>query len=197
MKKLFAIAILASFTAFAAPLKWNCDWPEAKSQNFSLYQGETATFEPTFRVNGQLVTNATIEAVWYQTNGMDNAWWRLDNATFAPSNDVGAASYRFFEEATALGGTVYRANGSLRMLPSPGFTPNVISFPAQALDFTHIDVANAPYYTKGETDAKIVELAPAPGNYAAVSNAAMTALQSFTETDPVWESEKEGYERRI
>lgn len=193
MKKLFAIAILASFTAFAAPLKWTCDWPEAKSQNFSLYQGETATFEPTFRVNGQLVTNATIDAVWYQTNGMDNAWWRVDNATFAPSNDVGAATYRFFVEATALGGTVYRANGSLRMLPSPGFTPNVISFPAQALDFTHIDVANAPYYTKGETDAKIVELAPAPGNYAAVSNAAMTALQSFTETDPVWESEKEGY----
>lgn len=184
MKKLFAIAILASFTAFAAPLKWTCDWPEAKSQTFSLYQGETATFEPTFRVNGQLVTNATIEAVWYQTNGMDNAWWRLDNATFAPSNDVGAATYRFFVEATALGGTVYRANGSLRMLPSPGFVPNAISPPVVALDFAQIEVSNAPYYTQDETDAKIVELAPAPGNYETVSNKAMTALQSYDETDP-------------
>lgn len=40
------------------------------------------------------------------------------------------------------------------------------------------------YYSKAETDAKIVELAPAPGNYSVVSNKAMTALQSYTETDP-------------
>ena len=33
--------------------------------------------------------------------------------------------------------------------------------------------------------------APAPGNYAAVSNAAMSAVQS--ETDPVWAAEKGGY----
>ena len=32
-------------------------------------------------------------------------------------------------------------------------------------------------YTKAETDAKIVELAPAPGDYANVSNRAMTAIQ--------------------
>ena len=181
MKKLFAIALLASFTTLAAPLQWTCDWPEAKSQTFSLYQGETATFEPTFRVNGRTVTNATIEAVWYQTNGMGNAWWKLDGATFAPSNDVGAASYRFFVEASVPGSpfpvpqTIYRANGALRMLPSPGFTPNAIEPPIVTLDFANIEVAHAPYYDKAETEAKIVELAPAPGNYTIVSNAAMSA----------------------
>lgn len=36
-------------------------------------------------------------------------------------------------------------------------------------------------YTKAETEEKIVELAPAPGNYAAVSNAAMNALQNAGE----------------
>ncbi len=36
-------------------------------------------------------------------------------------------------------------------------------------------------YTKAETEDKIVELAPAPGNYAAVSNAAMNALQNTGE----------------
>ncbi len=202
MKKLFAIALLASFTTLAAPLQWTCDWPEAKSQTFSLYQGETATFEPTFRVNGRTVTNATIEAVWYQTNGMGNAWWKLDGATFAPSNDVGAAAYRFFVEArvqesgvssqesalppdpSALTLILYRANGALRMLPSPGFTPNAIEPPIVSLDFSTIEVANAPYYDKAETEAKIVELAPAPGDYANVSNKAMTALQSYTESDP-------------
>ncbi|MBQ3811166.1 MAG: hypothetical protein II839_10155, partial [Kiritimatiellae bacterium] len=151
MKKLFAIAILASFTTLAAPLQWTCDWPEAKSQTFSLYQGETATFEPTFRVNGRTVTNATIEAVWYQTNGMGNAWWKLDGATFAPSNDVGAAAYRFFVEASVPGSpfpvpqTIYRANGALRMLPSPGFTPNAIEPPIRTLDFANIEVANDPW----------------------------------------------------
>lgn len=39
-------------------------------------------------------------------------------------------------------------------------------------------------YTKAETDAKIVELAPAPGNYANVSNRAMTALQSHQSLAP-------------
>ena len=169
MKKLFAIALLASFTALAAPFKWTCDWPEAKSQTFSLYQGETATFEPTFRVNGHTVTNATIEAVWYQTNGMDQAWWKLDGNTFAPSNDVGAASYRFFVEAKASGDTIYRANGALRMLPSPGFTPNVISFPARALDFSVIDYTNAPWllvdatnnFVTAESDPTVPEWAKA------------------------------------
>ena len=178
-----ALSLFIVFTTLAAPLQWTCDWPEAKSQTFSLYQGETATFEPTFRVNGRTVTNATIEAVWYQTNGMGNAWWKLDGATFAPSNDVGAASYRFFVEASVPGSpfpvpqTIYRANGALRMLPSPGFTPNAIEPPIVTLDFSTIEVANAPYYDKAETEAKIVELAPAPGDYANVSNKAMTALQ--------------------
>ena len=199
MKKLFAIALLASFTTLAAPLQWVCDWPEAKSQTFSLYQGETATFEPTFRVNGRTVTNATIEAVWYQTNGMGNAWWKLDGATFAPSNDVGAAAYRFFVEAKTSDDILYRANGALRMLPSPGFTPNTIELPVARLDFAAVEVANAPWtdpdYSTNNTELveTIEATAPAPGNYAAVSNAAMTALQSYTETDPVWDREKGDY----
>ena len=177
-----ALSLFIVFTTLAAPLQWTCDWPEAKSQTFSLYQGETATFEPTFHVNGRTVTNATIEAVWYQTNGMGNAWWKLDGATFAPSNDVGAASYRFFVEASVPGSpfpvpqTIYRANGALRMLPSPGFTPNTIELPVATLDFANIEVANAPYYDKTETEAKIVELAPAPGDYANVSNKAVNAV---------------------
>ena len=143
-------------TAFAAPLQWTCDWPEAKPVTFSLYQGETATFEPTFRVNGELVTNATIEAVWYQTNGMGQAWWKLDGNTFAPSNDVGAAAYRFFVEAKVpepfnlstfqpFNSTIYRANGALRMLPSPGFTPNALELPVKTLDFAAVEYANAPW----------------------------------------------------
>ena len=115
---------------------------------------------------------------------MDSVWWHTDGLVFHPTNDVGAASYRFFLEGRDDLGRDWHANGLLRLLPSPGFTPNTIELPVARLDFAAVDVANAPYYDKTETEAKIVELAPAPGNYAAVSNRAMTALQSYTETDP-------------
>lgn len=46
----------------------------------------------------------------------------------------------------------------------------------------------ADTYTKAETDAKIVELAPAPGNYATVSNKAMTAIQEHQSLWPAVEA---------
>ena len=211
MKKLPIVTMLlaAALSGLAEPLQWVCEWPKAKAQQFELYQGEIATFEPTFRINGGAPTNLPVVTVWYQTNGMDRAWWHTDGAVFHPTNDVGAATYRFFVDAAGDGGKLYRANGTLRMLPSPGFVPNAITPPVAALDFDSIDVSNAPYYTKDETDAKIVELSPPadlsnatnytdnvattlrgeiaaaqPADYATVSNKAMTALQSYTETDP-------------
>ena len=42
------------------------------------------------------------------------------------------------------------------------------------------NAANTNVYTKGETDARIVELAPVPGNYNVVSNRAMNAVQANT-----------------
>ena len=48
------------------------------------------------------------------------------------------------------------------------------------------DAANT--YTKAETDAKIVELAPAPGNYATVSNRAMSAIQEHQSLWPAVEA---------
>lgn len=192
----------------AAPLQWDCNFPEARAQTFQIYQGETVEFAPTFQINGSPATNISIEAVWIQTNGMQAAWWKLDNATFHPSNDVGAAAYRFFVEAhTPADSKIYRANGTLRMLPSPGFTPAEIPWPVRRLDFDAVEIANAPWpeeissattavfsAAKSYTDSAIaqagsvtpemvtnivVDVAPAPGNYAAVSNAAMSAIQSY------------------
>ena len=154
--------LVAAFSGLAEPLQWICEWPKARAQQFELYQGEIATFEPSFRINDGAPTNLPVVTVWYQTNGMDRTWWHTEGAVFHPSNDVGAASYRFFVDAAGVGGKIYRANGTLRMLPSPGFVPNVLAPPV----------------------ATIEETAPAPGNYATVSNRAMTALQSYTETDP-------------
>lgn len=126
------------------PLKWVCNFPDTKAEVFRVYQGETVTFEPTFRVNGKTV-DLDIEGVYIQTNGMAESWWKLDGNTFTPTNDVGAASYRFFIQAAGEGGKNYRANGTLRMLPSPGFVPNALPLPIHTLDFSQVEVKNAPW----------------------------------------------------
>lgn len=227
MKRAAAIVLIAelclALTASAKTFEWRITSPQAHAETFTAYHGETVRFNPVW--SGAL-SNVTSSVLYYQTNGMDRTWWQADGLTFAPSNDVGAASYRFFVRATDPEGVNYTANGLLRLMESPGFVPNTITPPVAALDFDNIDVSNAPYYTKAETDAKIVELAPTPDlsgyattqslmaevssasqsatnytdnvattlrgeiaaaqptDYATVSNKAMTALQSYTETDP-------------
>lgn len=114
------------------PLKWTCNFPEASAVSFSVYQGETVSFMPEFKING-ISKPLQIEGIYYQTNGMENAWWKLDGNTFSPTNDVGAYAYRFFVLAAGEGGKNYRANGTLRMLPSPGFVPNAIKVPIKTL----------------------------------------------------------------
>lgn len=63
--------------------------------------------------------------------------------------------------------------GSLQAVPmaSQQWTTNRIG---EAVEGIYSNV-----YTRAETEEKIVELAPAPGNYAVVSNKAMTAVQSL------------------
>lgn len=145
--------LAVALSGLAEPLQWVCEWPKSKAQQFELYQGESATFEPTFRINGGAPTNLPVVTVWYQTNGMDRAWWHTDGAVFHPTNDVGAASYRFFVDAAGDGGKLYRANGTLRMLPSPGFVPNTIDPPIATLDFDTVDVLNAPWPTAADIEA--------------------------------------------
>jgi len=119
--------------------------------------------------------------LWFQTNGMGSAWWSapatLDGdtitATFGAEQDTGADRVALFFGAPS---NVF-ASAILRLTHSPGFTPNVRPPPVVRLDFSALEVLNAPYYTQAETDARIVALAPTPGDYANVSNRAMSALQ--------------------
>ena len=63
---------------------------------------------------------------------------------------------------------------------------NELDFDADPSVVTDVTFDPAPDFSTGNTQlvATIKATAPAPGNYASVSNAAMTALQSYTETDP-------------
>ena len=187
---LFAIVFAAALSGVAKTFDVDISTGRPAASNEAYYHGETIEFRA---VRGRsVVTNVEYSCVYYQTNGMDSVWWKTDGLTFHPTNDVGAASYRFFLEGRDDLGRDWHANGLLRLLPSPGFTPNEIELPVARLDFANIEVANDPWteaiesnsaaiatlstnvYTKAETDAAIAAATPA-------------------ETDPVWEAEKSGY----
>lgn len=180
---LFALAFAAAFSGVAKTFDVDISTGRPAASNEAYYHGETIEFRA---VRGRsVVTNVDYGCIYYQTNGMGDVWWRTDGLVFHPTNDVGATGYRFFLEGRDEVGRDWHANGLLRLLDSPGFTPNELELPVSRLDFAALDVVNAPYYTKAETDEKIVELAPAPGNYAAVSNRAMNAVSeaaSYTDT---------------
>ena len=97
---------------------------------------------------------------------MGAAWWTapasvttsgLVRARWTPSMDCGADAYRIFLGVADGGSNLsYRANMLLRMVGSPGETPNVLPLPIPVFDFAKIAWTNAPWGEGGtlteETD---------------------------------------------
>ena len=177
MKRFFILAIVAAAIMAvdaATVFDWRVDLPRNYAHNCSLYQGTTGVFSPHICSNGVEIAGLEFEGLYYQTNGMGNAWWRLDSLTFAPANDCGAAQYRFFirHVVGADSSIHYDAQGILRMLPSPGFTPNAIAAPVATLDFAELEILNAPW------PAEIAAVAQAATNYTAEAVANYKPLQT-------------------
>lgn len=182
------LAIFVSGAATAAvPLSWEVKPGQASPVAFDRFHGESLQLSAEFVGFSEppFAPGADVR-LWYQTNGMGSAWWSVPasvesnrvSAAWSPELDPGAERVTLFFGAPS---NAY-CSAVLRLRGSPGMVPNVLPLPVQRLDYAAIEVANAPYYTKSEADAKIVELAPAPGNYAAVSNAAMSAYVDATNT---------------
>ena len=170
---------LATALHAAVPLAWEARPSSPAPVAFDRHHGETIDFRCTLLGFDAAFAPAADIRLWYQTNGMGQAWWsapatvqsNVITATWSPALDPGADRVSLFFGAPS---NVY-ASAVLRLRHSPGFTPSVLTLPVQRLDFAAVEVANAPYYTKAETESKIADLAPVPGDYAAVSNAAMSA----------------------
>lgn len=130
-------------------------------------------------------------------------------ATWLPYYDCGADAYRcFIRVADGGSNVIYRANFLLRLLGSPGEWPAGLPPPVRLIDFDEVAVTNAPWATPAQVESAIASIDfpdeadplfaewaatnriadaisnAVPGDYATVSNRAMSALQSFTETDP-------------
>lgn len=136
------LLILALFTIHsslftltaAVPLRWTVETSRAQVAQFDSYRGETLDLEATMQSYGKPLETPVQPSLYWQTNGMGAAWWTAPatasgnvlRATWSPTNDCGGTVYNCF-----IGGpdATYRAAFRLRMLPSPGFTPNHIPLP--------------------------------------------------------------------
>ena len=187
-----AAALLAVLSASAKTFDVDISTGRPAASNEAFYHGETIEFRA---VRGRsVVTNIEYSCIWYTTNNSssvasgEGGWWKTDGLVFHPTNDCGAAAYRFFLEGRDDLGRDWHANGLLRFLPSPGFTPNTLPLPVATLDFAQITVLNPPW-----SDVS-ADLTPAT-NYTdsatnAAQTAAITAANAYTDeaTNYVWQS---------
>ena len=192
MKHLIILLLVFVFCphgSAAVPIRWTVETSRVAPAQIEAYHGETLRFEASLQSYGKpFAPTNNLYAIYWQTNGMDSAYWVgpavISNnvllSEWIPAMDVGATAYQGFIGAP---GEIYRASFQLRLRPSPGAVPSELPLPTKTLDFAQVTILNPPYYDRDETDARILELAPVPGNYSTVSNRAMNAVQPATIAD--------------
>lgn len=166
--RLSVFLTLAAMSASAAPISrlWDVDVAAApQTAQFSVYRGETVEFSARLR-NGawpfELPESATA-SLHVSTNGVDYWSWPASattggvlRATWLPSYDCGAGTYRCFIRAADGGSNViYRANFLLRLLGSPGEWPAGLPPPVRLIDFGEVAATNAPWLLS-ESDPTVV-----------------------------------------
>lgn len=171
-----AVARMAGcLPALAVPRYWEADVRSPAAFQTSAWQGETVELAAQL-VRGQkpfAIPEGATAGLWWKTNGMDRYWGPAPatvstngvvSASWTPTNDVGAASYRGFLGVSLTGdgsNLTYAANFTLRMLESPGFAPNSLPLPVQSIDFSLVEVSNAPWIEE-ESDPTVPAWAKAP-----------------------------------
>ena len=203
--RIAALLCIALATVLQARVRveWTAESSKAKAAEFQCYRGETLELAPAFTEYGVSGSNYSASVYW-QTNGMGMAWWYTNELVFAPSMDVGAASYTLFVRAAMSNGVSYRANAIIRMLNSPGSIPNSIPLPVQRIDFAAILYANSPWlesaswlewlstntFLKVESDPGIpsaiaTAVAQAGTNAQAITDIAVLLARNYTLTNHV------------
>ena len=174
-------AVLAASPPMARH-SWKADPSDARPASFRIPHGSAALLE------ARLPETPEEAAFLWQTNGMGGLWWSAPaevstgavSVVWTPAMDAGADDVRAFFRISQGDGPDYSAFANLRLLPSPGAVPNALPLPVRTIDFAEVAVTNAPWATP--EDVALAVAAAEPGDYAAVSNAAMRALQA--EADP-------------
>ncbi|MBQ6926514.1 MAG: hypothetical protein IJQ73_17915 [Kiritimatiellae bacterium] len=169
MRRTFPILLLAcAALADPVPVRFNADAAAPQTFQAAAYRGETLDIVARLTLRGAplAVADGASATMHWQTNGMGTAWWTapasvttsgLVRARWTPAMDCGADAYRVFLGVADGGSNLsYRANMLLRMVGSPGETPNALPLPVQVLDFAKIAWTNAPWGDGGGIDGEAV-----------------------------------------
>ena len=181
MKKLLLLMIIAPLSLAAVPLKWNVETSRINEMRFDAYHGETLDFEASFNTLGKpLDLSLSSATLYYQTNGMDQAWWSAPGtitgntarATFTPAMDPGAKQiYAFLAISGSESNQNYRAAARIFFKNSPGAFPNQIEPPTVRLDFNALEIANPPWPA---------EISAATNSALALAQASITSATNST-----------------
>ena len=157
-----SLLLLTSSLSAAVPLRWTVETNRIQPAQFEAYHGEALEFEATFNSLGKpLALDSHTATLYYQTNGMDQAWWsfpasvsgNVARAVFTPAMDPAAKQITVFLGVSAgPSNQNYRASASVRFWNSPGAAPGWIEPPVVKLDFSTIETLNAPWFTKDESN---------------------------------------------
>lgn len=170
MKKTLLLPFCILHSAFCiclaspVPVRFRADAASPQAFQTAAYRGETLAVEAALTLRGAplAVADGASAAMHWQTNGMGAAWWTAPasvttagvvRATWTPAMDCGADAYRIFLGVADGGSNLnYRANMLLRMIGSPGESPNALPLPTPFIDFAKVSVANPPWptYTAGD-----------------------------------------------
>lgn len=191
----FSLLLIPCFAA--VPLHWTVESSRTSLAQLEAYHGETLDIAATMQTYGKpLSLDGKTAVLYYQTNGMEQAWWSVNGTcsgstarvTFTPAMDPGASILNLFLSVQD-GGNNYRAHARLKMLGSPGADAHVIEPPIVTLDFSRIGIIlNAPYYTKAEADGLLDDKADKTNTYTkAESNAALDGKLDRIVRDPLFE----------
>lgn len=127
----------ASASAEGLAFKWRTEVSSAAPYDAQAMQGESFTLEATLVQYGQPMAGEATATFYYQTKDMEKHQWYTApaawasatgtvSATWTPAMDVGTTAYRWFFGIDTAQGHNYRAYGTLRLKPSPGFSPALL-----------------------------------------------------------------------
>lgn len=117
--------------------RWRTEVSSAAPYEAQAMQGESFALEATLVQYGAPLTGEATATFYYQTKLMASTEWfsapaawdeatATASVTWSPALDVGQSAYRWFFGIDTAQGHNYRAYGTLRLKPSPGFSPALL-----------------------------------------------------------------------
>ena len=162
---LLLLALAASLRAAPLAFRWSSEISEALPFAANAMQGETFDLVAEAIQYGEPLIGEASATFYWQTPDMEaSSWyaqpaqWDADAATasvtWTPAMDVGSSAYRFFFCVSSEAGKNYRLYGTIRLKPSPGFSPAALE-PVDVRDELAAEIADDVI---GEIDGRYLKL---------------------------------------